>query len=1094
MAVVKFSKQTIEPNPLEVDYWVDITSDPYGSVWKYYNGTDWVSLNLNDGSDDGLSSFDYYTKEQVNSLLSGKADIDSVESKVDDAEFANVIQNIEFREIGDNQMEMVLLKYDNATVGVTIPMASETNPGMLSGESFRDFVKQSQLQSLYDELYQIMSDLSLAEKERNDAEQLRNTSENERIAAETNRFNAENTRQYEEANRATNENNRVVNENNRVTAENNRTTAEQLRAQAEENRASTFNTLEGEMQTTIQEGKDANELSEAATQRANEAAHIIEEWDSTVAIIDEEGDVNDPESDIVNEAIRKTPQTLSKAEQTQARANIGAVSLEENEAFKKTITNQVNNYKPIEINGNVTNAADEEDLTSDENNLLKLKNRNNLNGMGYIILRQNKAFAEQLTQTNTIYEIRYDFNLNGDTVTVPEGCILKFEGGSVDNGTIIGVNTVIQSSLYNILRNTYIKGTFNPVYHVEWFGAHSDISSNQTYINKAIDEINNTDNGGVLIFSGSYEITDTIYLYGKVSLHGTNGYTRSRYKYSKDTSCIKMNFATPDKWAIDVKPLDGYEPIQYNNLAKSDNTGIHEHSRYDIKNLKFAYTNNSCIAYGIIRGINIQGSVFEGLDLSCGSVVGIALIYSVWNLQIQNSVIYADYCGLYIGAAVTQVSVNNVEFTKGLPWTGIVNVNSDYQSLPILLFTTSLPPYTEIKSSAIIAESSAITAMASIFQGWDAIIIGTDYNAFFLHPYIESINKTLGWLYSQKQYSPDAGRKQLVIDNSILGMYSTESYTFGTVRGIIETFNLMCGRYYTPSDETWDYKSYIIHLPPRGTNMASFYYDDFEVVDGKFTNLEVCPYKVLLFSDGDNSEPTVIIGSEKAYNPDYLHTDTTLLYGYAPSAVIFSEFCKRELYPKFCYVQALTDSTEFDGGGYILKDRAINFTNKAGGRYMRVANNPIKIQNCDIIFGKIVGSRNPVLYKKTDDENVVAYFEVYENNNLYFDSCSIYNVDNTTNGAHLIRLAGEKPININIEMTSKATFVGEISPERIIVNPQYEYPYKIKITKGSTRYYFTNPTRPTKGVPIDYEYYDSTIGKYIKWNGSKWIDATGTVV
>lgn len=231
MAVVKFSKQTIEPNPLEVDYWVDITSDPYGSVWKYYNGTDWVSLNLNDGSDNGLSSFDYYTKEQINSLLSGKADVDSVESKVDDAEFANVIQNIEFREIGDNQMEMVLLKYDNATVGVTIPMASETNPGMLSGESFRDFVKQSQLQSLYDELYQIMSDLSLAEKERNDAELLRKTNEDARISAEINRFNAENTRQSGEANR-------VTNENNRVTAENNRTTAEG-------NRESTFNTLKG---------------------------------------------------------------------------------------------------------------------------------------------------------------------------------------------------------------------------------------------------------------------------------------------------------------------------------------------------------------------------------------------------------------------------------------------------------------------------------------------------------------------------------------------------------------------------------------------------------------------------------------------------------------------------------------------------------------------------------------------------------------------------------------------------------------------------------------------------------------------------------
>lgn len=463
MAVVKFSKQTIEPNPLEVDYWVDITSDPYGSVWKYYNGIDWVSLNLNDGSDDGLSSFDYYTKEQVNSLLSGKADVDSVESKVDDAEFANVIQNIEFREIGDNQMEMVLLKYDNATVGVTIPMASETNPGMLSGESFRDFVKQSQLQSLYDELYQIMSDLSLAEKERNDAEQLRNTSENERIAAETNRFNAENTRQYEEANRATNENNRIVNENNRVTAENNRTTAEQLRAQAEGNRASTFNTLKGQMQTTIQEGQTAVAATEKAT---SDAQKVVDEYDEKVS------------------------------EQDSKLSELGS----EVDDFKEAVTNQVNNYKPIEITGDVTNAADEEDLTSDENNLLKLKNRNNLNGMGYVILRKNKTFAEQLTQANTIYEIRYEFDLNGKEIAIPSGCTLKFEGGKVYNGVIIGASTNIDTNDKIIFSDIRLKG--------DWSGIGKDIWFAYNYETKAHFDIV----ASVVCFDNSFFYRHTYYL------------------------------------------------------------------------------------------------------------------------------------------------------------------------------------------------------------------------------------------------------------------------------------------------------------------------------------------------------------------------------------------------------------------------------------------------------------------------------------------------------------------------------------------------------------------------------------------------------
>ena len=79
--------------------------------------------------------------------------------------------------------------------------------------------------------------------------------------------------------------------------------------------------------------------------------------------------------------------------------------------------------------------ADEEDITS-VNGQLKLKDRDNTNGMGYIILRKNKSLAEQVTKKNTIYEIRYDFDLNGQEITIPEGCTLDFQGGSLSNGTI----------------------------------------------------------------------------------------------------------------------------------------------------------------------------------------------------------------------------------------------------------------------------------------------------------------------------------------------------------------------------------------------------------------------------------------------------------------------------------------------------------------------------------------------------------------------------------------------------------------------------------------------------------------------------------
>ena len=50
-------------------------------------------------------------------------------------------------------------------------------------------------------------------------------------------------------------------------------------------------------------------------------------------------------------------------------------------SFKETITNQVDNFRPIVIEGNVTNAPDEEDITTDESNLLKFANRGTLDGM-----------------------------------------------------------------------------------------------------------------------------------------------------------------------------------------------------------------------------------------------------------------------------------------------------------------------------------------------------------------------------------------------------------------------------------------------------------------------------------------------------------------------------------------------------------------------------------------------------------------------------------------------------------------------------------------------------------------------------------------
>ncbi|MEE1234194.1 MAG: hypothetical protein UHS50_00750, partial [Bacteroidaceae bacterium] len=61
-------------------------------------------------------------------------------------------------------------------------------------------------------------------------------------------------------------------------------------------------------------------------------------------------------------------------------------------------------------------------------------------GMGYVVLGKDKTFAEQVTQENTIYEIRYDFDLEGRNVSVPKKAIFDFRGGSLANGRLVMYN------------------------------------------------------------------------------------------------------------------------------------------------------------------------------------------------------------------------------------------------------------------------------------------------------------------------------------------------------------------------------------------------------------------------------------------------------------------------------------------------------------------------------------------------------------------------------------------------------------------------------------------------------------------------------
>lgn len=142
--------------------------------------------------------------------------------------------------------------------------------------------------------------------------------------------------------------------------------------------------------------------------------------------------------------------------------------------------------------GSINNMPDDEDIQSVDNglgvNVLKFANRNynpvNYIGMGYVILRKNISDGKNvltqsmISQENTIYEIKYDFDLNNIKILLPKNSILFFNGGSLVNfKELVGNYTkLIGNVSFGIdINNSFISGNWViDRWEADWFGAIAD--------------------------------------------------------------------------------------------------------------------------------------------------------------------------------------------------------------------------------------------------------------------------------------------------------------------------------------------------------------------------------------------------------------------------------------------------------------------------------------------------------------------------------------------------------------------------------------------------------------------------------------------
>lgn len=85
----------------------------------------------------------------------------------------------------------------------------------------------------------------------------------------------------------------------------------------------------------------------------------------------------------------------------------------------------------------------------------------------------SQSFADLIAKgrEGSTYSIKQDYNLAGKTVTIPNNCILSFEGGSVKNGTIVYQNTRIVG---DAKMEVTPKGTIAGRVTINWFGLRRD--------------------------------------------------------------------------------------------------------------------------------------------------------------------------------------------------------------------------------------------------------------------------------------------------------------------------------------------------------------------------------------------------------------------------------------------------------------------------------------------------------------------------------------------------------------------------------------------------------------------------------------------
>lgn len=248
------------------------------------------------------------------------------------------------------------------------------------------------------------------------------------------------------------------------------------------------------------------------------------------------------------------------------------------------------------------------------------------NGMGRVVLRKNIVEGvNTLTQTminksNTIYIIQYDFTL-GEDITVPENCVLEFDGGSISAGSGVNIKTIAcQNTIFKGISNSVVKLTGTYQYDtIDSFGVRPCNSAQENSI--AIEAFL-SNNPSVLRFGkGIYNFNRPI------ELKGTNS-NISIVGFSKNAT--KLIFQE-----------DGIRFAGDNGIGSWFN-GV------DVRDLYIKSENGNCIDLAYLPTSNINNSLFFNIGLESPNKSCFYQTYrhqnAFTNTFLKVTFLYSKYC------------------------------------------------------------------------------------------------------------------------------------------------------------------------------------------------------------------------------------------------------------------------------------------------------------------------------------------------------------------------------------------------------------------------------------------------------------------